>query len=474
MTSTLAAPLVGQQRPRVEHVPAYVSSAGEEAVEFCESFGLRLDPWQQYVLKQSLGERADGKWASFEVGVLVPRQNGKGALLEARELAGLFLFEENLILHSAHEFKTAQEGFLRVLAHVERTPWLRKRVKKVRSAHGEEGIELVDGRRLRFVARSRGSGRGFTADTIIFDEAYNLDSDGVAAMLPTLSSRPNAQIWYTSSAGMESSDQLRRVRERGLTGEKAGRLAFFEWSAAPGADLDDPKVWAQANPAMGIRIGEEFIESERAAMDDLGFSRERLGIWFDPSVNQVIPPAVWAALADPGSQVEDPVVFAVDANPERSGAAIAVAGRRTDELGHVEVVDARDGTGWLLDRIVSLHERHKPKAWVLDPTSQAGSLLPALKDRGIEPELVTGREFAQACGAFYDDVTEKSAFRHLDQPSLNDALAGAKKGPRGDAWIWHRRNSSIDISPLVAATLAWHGFARFGTQEEVIPWAAWG
>jgi hypothetical protein len=199
-----------------------------------------------------------------------------------------------------------------------------------------------------------------------------------------------------------------------------------------------------------------------------------LGIWFDPSVNQVIPPATWAALADAGSQVEDPVVFAVDANPERSGAAIAVAGRRADELGHVEVVDARDGTGWLLDRIVALHERHKPKAWVLDPASQAGSLLPALRDRGIEPEEVTGREFAQACGAFYDDVTEKSAFRHLDQGSLNDALAGAKKGPRGDAWIWHRRNSGIDISPLVAATLAWHGFAKFGTQEEVIPWAAWG
>jgi hypothetical protein len=469
----LTAPLIGVQEPRIEHVPAYVSSAGEEAVDFCESFGLRLDPWQQHVIKRSLGERADGKWSAFEVGILVPRQNGKGSLLEAREMAGMFLFGENLILHSAHEFKTAAEAFRRVLFHVDTNDFLRKRVKKVRTSHGEEGIELTTGSRLRFVARSTGSGRGFTGDTVILDEAYNLSSEGMSALLPTLSARPNPQIWYTSSAGMETSDQLRRVRERGVSGE-ARRLAFFEWSAAPGSDLDDPKVWAQANPAMGIRIGEEFIESERDAMDDLGFSRERLGIWFDPSVNQVIPPATWAALADAGSQVEDPVVFAVDANPERSGAAIAVAGRRADELGHVEVVDARDGTGWLLDRIVALHERHKPKALVLDPASQAGSLLPALRDRGIEPEEVTGREFAQACGAFYDDVTEKSAFRHLDQGSLNDALAGAKKGPRGDAWIWHRRNSGIDISPLVAATLAWHGFAKFGTQEEVIPWAAWG
>src|ERR1044072_5917325 len=104
MTSTLAVPLVGAQLPRVSCVPPYVSSAGEEAIEFCESFGLRLDPWQQHVLTHALGGRKDNKCAAFEVAALVPRQNGKGSILEARELAGLFLFDEQPILHSAHEF----------------------------------------------------------------------------------------------------------------------------------------------------------------------------------------------------------------------------------------------------------------------------------------------------------------------------------------------------------------------------------
>ena len=84
----------------------------------------------------------------------MPRQNGKGAILEAIELAGLFLFGEQLILHSAHEFKTAQEAFRRVLQLVENTDHLRKRVARVRTSHGEEGIELTTGARLRFVARS--------------------------------------------------------------------------------------------------------------------------------------------------------------------------------------------------------------------------------------------------------------------------------------------------------------------------------
>jgi hypothetical protein len=108
--------LRGCQTPRVSCVPSTaVTSAGREAVDLARSVGLWLDPWQAHVLEHSLGERADGKWAAFEVGLVVGRQNGKGAVLEARELAGFFLFGEQLILHSAHEFKTAQEAFRRVL-----------------------------------------------------------------------------------------------------------------------------------------------------------------------------------------------------------------------------------------------------------------------------------------------------------------------------------------------------------------------
>lgn len=94
----------GFQIPRVHSVPKYASTSGDEAIELCAMAGLHLDEWQQLVLRDSLGETVDGKWAAFEVALVVPRQNGKGSLLEARELAGLFLLEEELILHSAHEF----------------------------------------------------------------------------------------------------------------------------------------------------------------------------------------------------------------------------------------------------------------------------------------------------------------------------------------------------------------------------------
>ena len=92
-------------RPRIGTWPKARSSAGTEAVELAASAGLILDDWQRFALECALGEDRDGRWAAFEVGLVVPRQNGKGSILEARELAGLFLFGEQLILHSAHEFK---------------------------------------------------------------------------------------------------------------------------------------------------------------------------------------------------------------------------------------------------------------------------------------------------------------------------------------------------------------------------------
>src|SRR5262245_37459467 len=118
--------------PRHRTNPGARSSAGPEAVDLAAAAGLRLDPWQAAGLEDALGEDSRGNWAAFEVGLIVPRQNGKGSILEARELAGLFLFGEELILHSAHEFKTAAEAFRRVLALIEGTPGLSKRVARVR------------------------------------------------------------------------------------------------------------------------------------------------------------------------------------------------------------------------------------------------------------------------------------------------------------------------------------------------------
>src|SRR4029077_15730404 len=137
----------GLQEPRIELYPEFGGSAGQEAVDLAALARLDLEPWEAHVLERSMGEAADGRWAAAEVGLCVPRQNGKNAVLEARELAALFLLDGELVIHSAQQFKTPKEPFLRLLALIESTPDLDRRVKRVVRAHGEEAIELRDGHR---------------------------------------------------------------------------------------------------------------------------------------------------------------------------------------------------------------------------------------------------------------------------------------------------------------------------------------
>lgn len=470
MTSQTNA-LLGSPTPRIFSLPASrVSSAGVEAVELAASAGLFLDEWQKFALDAALSERADGKWAAFEVAAVIARQNGKGSILEARELAGLFLFGEQLILHSAHEFKTASEAFLRIKALIDNTDDLRRRVNKIRTSHGDEGIELVTGQRLRFVARSTGSGRGFTGDCIILDEAYALPQSAVGALLPVLSSRPNPQLWYTSSAGHANSEVLRAVRDRGVKGDDPS-LAYLEWSADPRLASDDRTGWAQANPALGIRISEEHVEREYNAMPEVEFARERLGIWDEAhGADSALGVEQWQQCFDGTSRPIDPVAFAVDVSPDGNG-SIAVAGMNSQGKVHVEVVEHRPGTGWLPARLAELHQRWRPSCVVLDAGSSAGALLPELDRLRLQVDKVAGREAGQAAVAFASLVNEGN-LRHIDQPNLNAAVGAAKRRMVGDLWAFGRRGSFVDISPLVACSLAAWGLAQnVGRAPQIVdPW----
>lgn len=450
--------------PRLDLAPPSSDSFGDEAADMLdEFFGLVLDDWQRYALVRSLGRRSDGgRWAAPEVGLVVPRQNGKGSVLEARAIYGLFGLSERLVIWTAHEYKTAREAFLRVWTLVEGSDLVGD-VRTVRTANGEESIETQWGSRLRFMARTSGSGRGFTGDCVILDEAYRLSADQMAAMLPTVMARPDPQLWYASMAGTEQSDQLERVRDRAVSGED--RLCYLEWSAGSPddhegkhVDLDDRAEWQRANPALGHRIAIESLEQARAALTDEDFAREHLNLWGRRGATPVIDPDVWVRLADGLSKPSDDVAFAVDVPPERTSATVAVASN-VDGGVHVELVEHRAGVDWVAGRVAELAGKWRPRAVMLDPAGPAGSLIVPMSKAGVDPVLVGGREMAQACGHFFDLVVS-GQLKHLDDPTLNVAVAAGRKRRVGDAWAWHRRDVSSDISPLVAVTLAVAGLGR--------------
>jgi hypothetical protein len=440
--------------------------------------GLEPDPWQEAMTHHALGERADGKWAAFEIGMVVARQNGKGGFLEIRELAGLFLLEERLIVHSAHQFDTSLEAFNRLLFLIENCPDLSRRVKRVSRSHGEEGIELKTGQRIRFRTRTKGGGRGFSGDLLVLDEAMILPETAYAALLPTLSARPNPQVILTGSAVdqevHEHGTVFTRVRARGHAGGDQ-RLMFAEWSPdidrpdeVTPSQASDPELWAQANPGLGIRIMSETVANEQRSLDPRSFAVERLSVgdWpdLDAEDSNGITRNEWTGCEDPNSILKDPIRLAFDVRPDRSRSAIGAAGVNQDGTPHVEVVEHRPGTAWLAARAKDLQTKHNAGPVVLAAGSPAASLKTALENAGVAFEELSPAEFGQACGEFLD-VVKESRLKHIGQGELQAAALGGKLRNSGDSLVWSRRTSTVDISPLVAVTLAHHVAQKGSTRS---------
>jgi hypothetical protein len=162
-------------------------------------------------------------------------------------------------------------------------------------------------------------------------------------------------------------------------------------------------------PALGRTITEATIAAEFERLDLADFCRAYLNWWPSeiPADWLVISEADWRALADPDSAAVDPVAFAADVTPDRSHAAIGVAGIRPDGLE------------------------------VLKPTTRAR---------------------AAADSRLYDAVAEQR-LRYVPRPALDAAVAGAATRPLGDSWAWARKGLSVDICPLVAVSLARWGHA---------------
>lgn len=453
------------------------------ACDLAADYGLTADGWQRGVLDDWLRETS-GRWASLTCGLSVPRQNGKNAILEIRELFGLIGRGER-ILHTAHEMKTAQKHFRRLKHFFGKKagdgtavfPELNALVETMRSVNGQEAIFLTNGGSVEIIARSQGSGRGFTVDTIVCDEAQDMRDDDLEAILSTSSAGPqgNPQWIFTGTppSPRVSGSVFSRIRTEALTKDadatEAARLTWHEWSADDDADLDDQAQWQQANPALGIRIALDVVQGERARFSDAGFGRERLGMW--PPAEEflaVVPAEMWQALkADGPADGVAPTALAVDASHDRTMAIAGCWADPADDAVYVELLElgyAGDTVAvaqWLTQRAA----RQRIPV-IIDSLSPAASMIPALKAARVNVVQTIAGDMAKACGLIYDDIYA-GRLAHGGQRQLADALAGAKRRSIGGAggWGWDRKDPDANIAPLVAVTLARFGAAAYARRR---------
>lgn len=480
-------------RPRVCHVPPADNSLGIEAVSWARAHDMRLDPEQEFMLEAICGLDESARWQAFEAGINAPRQNGKGEVLMARELFGLFHLGERLIVHSAHEFKTSARHFTRLEQVIRKNADLLARMKRsdkgsrqlvgFKYAHGDERIELDDGSMVEFRTRTKSGMKGFdNVSLLVLDEAQILSEWAHSAMVPTLrasTAEHGPQLLYAGNAADQDKDEhaivWSRLRERGIAGDDDG-LVYFEYSVEcdspedlPDEVIEDHDVWRQVNWAIGRgRVTVEHMAKELRTLGRRGFIVELLGGGDYPDTDltggSVIDMEIWAELEKPKAKLEDPVCLSFDVSPGRRS-SITASGRNDLGAKHVEVIHVREGTAWVPERLAQLCERHDVIEVACDGFGPANTIANKVEElAGVKVRRLNTGDYADACGMFANEVEEREV-QHIGQDALTAAVRGARTRPLVDRWAWSRSKSKTDPGPLIAASIGlWvsneHGFGE--------------
>jgi hypothetical protein len=483
----LAAPVLrGNQQPRYLIKPQAVSSAAVETIELAASVGLKLDPWQQLCIDSGLGEDRFGELVAFLVAIMVQRQNGKGGITDALELAWLFLFGDPSIIHSAHRVDTATGAFRRVKRLIDGSDDLSRRVKRMNESSGEAFIELKNGQMCEFRTRGRDGGRGLSAGKLVLDEALEMELEVMADLLPVLLAIDGAQVWLTSTPPKLYGQYLTQLRKRALNGEAEGNTVWAEWSNPSGVDLSKPEVLAAVNPALGYRL---TLAKLNVLLRELGpelFASECGGIWPEEENAgwAVISKDAWqAARVSVESQIVGRPAFGVRVSLNRSYAAIVAAGAREHGGKQIEltvnesdVVDFRPGTAWVVPRLKEL-EKHDPSVLIIDDKAIADEA----ENAGLVVHRATVSDVATGHALLFDGIAghdlEGRDVHHLDQRELTDAVrAGGERkiGTSGKAWA--AIDPAVEIVPIEAADLALFGHSTPRVHRPLVlaPFALWG
>lgn len=395
------AALRGRQTPRVESIPAWSTTAGDDAIDVATVGGRDVFPWQQYVVRNGMAKSdrltmaGVRRWAAYEVAVLVARQNGKNGCIEVVELGWMINEPGVSILHTAHKFSTAMESMEKLETLIRSHPLIEAELlpgkKGVVRSHGFESIKFKNGSIIRFKTRTNMGARGFSVDRLIFDEAMDLSPASIKSLTPLLTTADNPQIWYLASAA-DVTDQAychkwASLRKRALRGADPA-LCWMEWSTAEPPELtsheellawcEDRERWEESNPSLGYLLDEEYIENELAGMADQlpGFLVERLSVGNWPTdlaatPEYVIKPDDWSARTDPKPILRNDSAIGMDVSPDGLTCTIAAATFREDGGSHLELiyhgksarVRQKDGTlRGPVDMAIAIWLKEKPRA----------------------------------------------------------------------------------------------------------------
>ena len=419
--------------------------------------GRGLLPAQTRAAAVMCAEHPDGRPEFGFVGVCIPRRSGKTTTMLTVALARMIARPGLRVAFTAQTLLKARDRFIDLVGQLDASGLAGH---KVRLAQGSERITLANGSELHLVSPRQDAFRSAAYDLIILDEAQEHDRDArtdlLAGVLPTLDTRPHAQLLVAGTAGPRRDSLLWDALGWG----REGRWGIVEYAATEDADLEDEDVWRRVHP--GLAEGLTTIDRIRMNRQALGaeqFAREYLGLWPDNEATGGLSQEVWDTLGlEHAPLPEDPSRLAVafDVSPAGDRATVCAAYADDNGLPRIEVMESRPGVDWLVDFLVPVSDRWRAPIGYDSGSKSALGVADKLAQQRLRSKLVglTTTDYAVACQRFTSDVLE-GKLRHARQPDLTAAVLGATRRPIGDAgYGWGRRASGVDITPLVAASVA--------------------
>ena len=491
--------LLGSEVPRVFTPPLREltpdTSRGFEAIEFAEEvLGVRLLPWQRWLLVHALETLPDGTFRFRTVVLLVARQNGKSTLMQVLSLWRMYVDAAPLVIGTAQNLDIAEEVWRGAVEMAEEVPELAAELDQVFKQPGKQYFRLTSGSRYKVQAASRRGGRGLSGDLVILDELREHQSwDAWSAVAKTTMARARAQVWAASNAGDRSSVVLAHLRRLGhlAVGDPDGlngadvradesvegvdeSLGVFEWSAAPGRAVTDPVGWAEANPSLNHTLPERAISAAAATDPEDVFRTEVLCQWVDSVREGAFPAGVWEAnRVDESYVVTGSPVVAVDVRTGlRQSYAVVVAGA-SDGLDLIDVaryelgMDAQWADDYIVSEVSGICSRLGVDRVVVDKFGENAHLIPRLQDVGLTVTQLDTSDMRNGLAAFTDALVN-GRVKHKGQQPLDVAVLGAEKRASGQGFLWSQARSSTDISPLRAATAAWWVFQSRDVDYDVM------
>jgi hypothetical protein len=440
--------------------PEGIVSTGWPAVRnTCNQLGLGFDEWQDGAGRLILAKNADGFYAADTTVLSIPRQVGKTYLIGSIAFALCINQKNTTVVWTAHRFKTAKEAFS-TMKGLAGQPKVKAHIERIVNANGDQEIRFCNGSRIVFGARERGFGRGFAGvDVVVFDEAQILGENAMDDIIPATNASPNPLILLvgTPPKPNDPSGVFTMLRQEALSGESQETL-YVELSADRGCDPDDQTQWRRANPSYPHRTNKRAMLRMKKNLTPDSFLREGLGIWDEVSRHQaVVKSSVWQELADVGPHFDAiPDALAVDMSHDRH---ISISACWVEDgSSHIEEVwagiDTRAAEAWIVQAV----RRKRRMPVVIDAMSPANNMIPNLRNKRVLVNQTNAVDMAKACGTFLDAI-ESDTLTHGGQEAIDEALEGARKRPIGTAggWGWDRKDQTVNIAPLVSATLALFG-----------------